>query len=45
MFQKEQLSEQALLFLNNRLRNWLFPCCYRVKLRAQREYQEVSVKN
>lgn len=37
--QKEQLSEQALLFLNNRLQNWIFPCCYRVKLRAQEEYQ------
>ncbi len=37
--EKEARAETQLQFLNNRLRNWLFPCCYRVNLRAQQEYQ------
>ena len=32
-------AEAQLQFLNNRLRNWLFPCCYRLNLKAQQEYQ------
>jgi len=37
--QKEQMSHDAIVFLNNRARNWLFPCCYNVKLKNQRELQ------
>ncbi len=37
--QREEMSENALNFLSNRLRNWVFPCCYNVKLITQREYQ------
>jgi hypothetical protein len=35
----EARAETELQFLNNRLQNWLFPCCYRVNLQTQQEYQ------
>jgi len=37
--EKEVLSHNALVFLSNRLRNWLFPCCYHIKLKTQQEFQ------